>query len=150
MDIEIGSVLTGKVTGITKFGAFVAVAPGKSGLVHISEISNTYVSEVSEHLTVGQEVSVKVIGTDNGKLNLSIKATLPPPERPAERPQRPAYTQRAPSRESVRSAAPRVNQDEPAKATFEDKLKRFMQDSDSKISGARGYDVKKTSRRKGK
>ena len=71
MDLEVGSILTGKVTGITKFGAFVTIAPGKSGLVHISEIANTYVNDIHEHLTDGQEVKVKVISIDpNGRINL--------------------------------------------------------------------------------
>ena len=58
MDLAVGNILTGKVTGITKFGAFVSLAPGKSGLVHISEIANTFVNDVSEFLSVGQDVTV--------------------------------------------------------------------------------------------
>lgn len=74
MQIEVGSILEGKVTGITKFGAFVDLPEGKSGMVHISEISNTYVENVSDFLTVGQEVKVKVITiNENGKIGLSIK-----------------------------------------------------------------------------
>ena len=64
MKIEKGEILQGKVTGIAKFGAFVEIAPGKSGLVYISEIANTFVKEVSDHLTVGQEVTVKVVSID--------------------------------------------------------------------------------------
>ena len=74
MQIEVGSILEGKVTGIMKFGAFVDLPDGKSGMVHISEISNTYVENVSDFLTVGQEVKVKVISiNENGKIGLSIK-----------------------------------------------------------------------------
>ncbi len=143
-----GSVQTGKVTGITKFGAFVSLAQGKSGLVHISEIANSYVNDIHEHLTEGQEVTVKVIGVDsNGRINLSIKAALPPPVRPpmasapARRPSSPTPRGFAPVQ---RSAAPPA-----VEPSFEDKLKRFMQDSDSKISGIRQYADKKGSRRKG-
>ena len=79
MGFEVGSVLEGKVTGITKFGAFVNIGEGKSGLVHISEIANTFVREVREHLTEGQEVKVKIIGIDeSGRINLSIKKALAP------------------------------------------------------------------------
>ncbi|MDR2502679.1 MAG: S1 RNA-binding domain-containing protein [Oscillospiraceae bacterium] len=151
MEIELGSVLTGKVTGITKFGAFVSVAPGKSGLVHISEIANTYVSDVAQFLTVGQEVSVKVIGLENGKLNLSIKAALPPSSA-TERSARPQFTRREGGARQNDPAPPRpqyVNAAEPS-ATFEDKLRRFMQDSDSKISGTRAYDRKVPRGRRGK
>ena len=82
MEFGVGSIVDGKVTGITKFGAFVALPEGKSGLVHISEIAYSYVNEVSEHLKEGQEVKVKVIGIDQAnRINLSIKQVSPPPQR---------------------------------------------------------------------
>ena len=84
MEFGVGSVLEGKVTGITKFGAFVSLPEGKSGLVHISEIAYSYVNDVKDHLKEGQEVKVKVIGIDeNGRINLSIKKAMDPPPRPA-------------------------------------------------------------------
>ena len=83
-EIEVGAILEGKVTGITKFGAFVSLPGGKSGLVHISEIAYSYVNDVSDHLSEGQDVKVKVISIDeNNRINLSIKRALPPPPRPA-------------------------------------------------------------------
>jgi len=133
MDFEVGAILTGKITGITKFGAFVTIAPGKSGLVHISEIASTYVSDVREHLTEGQEVTVRVIGVDqSGRMNLSIKSAIPVQETAPRRPPQP-------KQQAVVS--------EP---TFEDKLKRFMQDSDSKMSGIKQYSDKKGARRRGR
>ena len=82
MEFGVGSVLEGKVTGITKFGAFVSLPEGKSGLVHISEIAYSYVNDVKDHLKEGQEVKVKVIGIDeNGRINLSIKKAMDPPPR---------------------------------------------------------------------
>lgn len=63
MGLEVDSILEGKVTGITKFGAFISLPEGKSGLVHISEIANSYVTDVNEHLQLGQVVKVKVINT---------------------------------------------------------------------------------------
>ena len=82
MDLVVGAVFEGKVTGITKFGAFVALeGTGKSGLVHISEVANTYVSDIRQHLTEGQDVKVMVIGNENGKLNLSIKRLEAKPQR---------------------------------------------------------------------
>jgi len=133
MDFEVGVILAGKVTGLTKFGAFVTVAPGKSGLVHISEISNTYVSDVKAHLTEGQEVTVKIIGVDqSGRLNLSIKAAAARlPEEPRRQPQHRSH-------------------EAPQEPSFEDKLKRFMQDSDSKMSGLKQYSDKKGARRRGR
>ena len=134
MDLEVGAVVAGKITGITKFGAFVTIAPGKSGLVHISEITSTYVNDIREHLTEGQEVMVKITGIDNsGRMNLSMKAAVATPQ--VSEPRRQAQH---------RSPAPAV---EPS---FEDKLKRFMQDSDSKISGMKQYSDKKGARRRGR
>ena len=80
MELGVGSILEGKVTGITKFGAFVSLGENKSGLVHISEIANTYVNDIHEHLQEGQAVKVKVLAIDeNGRINLSIKRALPSP-----------------------------------------------------------------------
>ncbi|WP_243387660.1 S1 domain-containing post-transcriptional regulator GSP13 [Bacillus kexueae] len=79
---EIGSVLTGKVTGIQPYGAFVALNEETQGLVHISEITHGYVKDIQEHLEVGQEVNVKVLSVDeeNGKISLSIRQTEPAPK----------------------------------------------------------------------
>ena len=84
MSVEVGQVCKGKVTGIQSFGAFVALEgeAGTQGLVHISEVSNTYVKDINEFLTVGQEVEVKVIKLDEAskKISLSIRALMPNPE----------------------------------------------------------------------
>lgn len=127
--LEVGSIYEGKVTGITKFGAFVSLPGNKSGLVHISEIAYTYVNDVKDHLQEGQEVKVKVIGIDDsGRINLSIKKAQDPPPRPEGAP-----------RQGSRDRGPRPvgftgpkKQAEPT--TFEDKLKQFMASSDSKLS----------------
>ena len=147
MEFGVGSILEGKVTGLTKFGAFVSLPEGKSGLVHISEIAYSYVNDVKDYLKEGQEVKVKVIGIDeNGRINLSIKKAMDPPPRPAGqgRPMggaRPAGGGR-PGGFSRGPAAPR----EPA--NFEDKLKQFMQASDSKLSELH-YTEKRSSNRRG-
>ena len=85
MEPQVGSILEGKVTSITKFGAFVALEGGRSGLVHISEIANTFVNDVHDFVEEGQTVKVLVLSTDNGKINLSMKKAQPQ-ERPAPRP----------------------------------------------------------------
>ena len=73
MSIEVGNKLKGKITGIKKFGAFVELPEGKSGLVHISEVADNYVENVEDHLSVGDEVEVKVLSiADDGKISLSI------------------------------------------------------------------------------
>ena len=99
MELEIGAIYEGKVTGITKFGAFVQLPGGKSGMVHISEIANSYVDDIGKFLKDGQQVQVKLIGIDQAnRINLSIKKALPQeeqaqqarPARPQQRPFRPA------------------------------------------------------------
>ena len=83
MQVEIGEILEGKVTGITKFGAFVELEEGKTGMVHISEVSNSYVEDINQFLKEGDVVKVKVINIgEDGKISLSIKKTQPKPERP--------------------------------------------------------------------
>ena len=74
MSIEVGTILPGKVTGITNFGAFVDLGNRKTGLVHISEVSNSYIKDIKDVLTVGDEVQVKVMEiSGDGKVSLSIR-----------------------------------------------------------------------------
>ncbi|WP_096190008.1 S1 domain-containing post-transcriptional regulator GSP13 [Evansella halocellulosilytica] len=79
---EVGSIVEGKVTGIKPFGAFVALDDQKQGLVHISHIAHGYVKDINEHLSVGDEVKVKILSVDeeSGKISLSIRETQPKPE----------------------------------------------------------------------
>ena len=125
MQVEVGAVVEGTVTGITKFGAFVSLPDGRSGLVHISEIANTYVNDVNEFLKLGDKVKVRVLAvTPDGKINLSIKKAEPAPERPNNRPMG-------------------------GDAAFEDRLKQFMQESDSRMAGNRLYSDRTRGRRRG-
>lgn len=82
MEFTVGALLEGKVKSITKFGAFITLPENRTGMVHISEVANTYVSDIHDHLTEGQDVKVKVIGIDPaGKISLSIKRTQEPERR---------------------------------------------------------------------
>lgn len=138
MELEVGSVVEGKVSGITKFGAFVALPEGKSGLVHISEVANAFVSDVGEHVQMGQTVKVKVLSiSPEGKINLSIRRAVENP--PAERV--PAFRKSAaPRREAApRPAQPAAADPPTADQAFEDRLKKFMQESDSRIADNRIY-----------
>ncbi len=122
MNVELGQIVKGTVTGITKFGAFVKLETGKSGMVHISEISTNYISEIKDHLSEGQEVKVKVISIDEkGRISLSIKKALDNP---------------AP----VKTSAPPPPQPQAPRKTvsFEDMLQKFKQDSDEKFSDVKG------------
>lgn len=142
MEFGVGSIVEGKVSGITKFGAFVTLPEGRSGLVHISEIAYSYVNDVHDHLSEGDQVKVKVIGIDDaGRINLSIKKATEPPPRPASRP---APRQQFSGRE--RGFSPAATK-EPA--TFEDRLKQFMAASDSKLSDLRSAE-RRSSRRGGR
>ncbi|MBR4991510.1 MAG: S1 RNA-binding domain-containing protein, partial [Clostridia bacterium] len=112
MELEIGSIYEGKVTGITKFGAFVLLPMGKSGMVHISEVANTFVDDINNYLKEGQTVTVKLIAIDpQGRINLSIKKALPQPEQ-SQRPQRPAGPRPAP-RPQQAAPAPRAKSQPP-------------------------------------
>ena len=83
MELAVGTIISGKVTAITKFGAFVSLPGGKSGLVHISEVAAAFVSDVHDYLTEGQEVTVKILSVSpEGKINLTIKQAQPQKERP--------------------------------------------------------------------
>lgn len=144
MELAVGQVLEGTVTGITKFGAFVSLEGGKSGLVHISEIANTFVNDVHDHVQIGQKVKVKVLSLgDAGKINLSIKRAVEAPRQnpPARRPNPGYQSAPRPAQQSTPAqgqvAAPTGNQE------FEDRLKRFMQESDSRIADNRMYSERK-------
>ena len=135
MAIEIGSILEGKVTGIMNFGAFVSLPGGKSGLVHISEIANSFVKDVHDHLQVGQTVKVKVLDiNEQGKINLSIKRAQDELQKEPEK--KPAATPAAvpvkPRMADFGELAPPT-----ADLSFEEKLKKFMQASDSKNADKR-------------
>ena len=145
MELAVGQVLEGTVTGITKFGAFVSLEGGRSGLVHISEVANTFVNDVHDHVQIGQKVKVKVLSLgEAGKINLSIKRAVEAPRQnqPPRRPNPNSYQGAPrPAQQSVPAqgqvAAPTGNQD------FEDRLKRFMQESDSRIADNRMYSERK-------
>jgi len=143
--IQVGAVLEGKVTSIMKFGAFVELDNRRSGLVHISEISNTYVNDVRDFLQEGQTVKVLVLSTENGKINLSIKKALPRNDRPHSpqgsdrpRPAQPRYV-----RAQGETLPPSGDQ------AFEDKLKRFLTSSEGKMADLnRSVDGKRGGRRR--
>ena len=159
MELTVGTILEGKVKSITNFGAFIALPENKTGMVHISEVANAYVSDIRAHLTEGQEVKVVVIGNENGKINLSIKRLEPKPQR-----------ENAPARQGgfrpAQGNAPRregnsyQNQNRPQHAAptpppapktadqlFEEKLKAFMSESDNKLSSIRADHRTKSRRR---
>lgn len=125
MSIELGSKLEGKVTGITHFGAFVLLPGGETGLVHISEIADSYVRDINEHLKVNDPVTVKVINLDNNKIGLSIRQASdnPAPHRPRAR------FNNGPTRQSL-----------------EDKINRFMKDSDDRLQALRRSESKRGGR----
>ena len=168
MELTIGTVLEGKIKSITNFGAFVALPENKTGMVHISEVANAYVSDIRAHLTEGQDVKVVVIGNENGKINLSIKRLEPKPQREnaprrennnnfhrennnfrrdnnSNAPRREnagSFNQSRPQKPAVQPAAPKT-----ADQLFEEKLKAFMSESDTKLSSIRADHRTKSRRR---
>ena len=139
MSIEVGGVVDGTVTGITNFGAFVDLADGKVGLVHISEVADVYVNDIKDFLKVGQKVKVKILNVgDKGKIGLSIKR-LQPKKTEAMDGGNTQSISRAPRRPAgndfrAKSAAGRF----PAgPVSFEDKLSKFLKDSDERLTDLR-------------
>ncbi|MCK9223000.1 MAG: S1 RNA-binding domain-containing protein [Limnochordia bacterium] len=106
MAIEVGSVVEGKVTGITNFGAFVELGNGKTGLIHISEVADAYVKDIKDFLQEEQVVKVKVINVENGKIGLSLRRVEETPRRHSRQDQK----------------------------VFEDRLSKFLKDSDKRQS----------------
>ena len=143
MELTVGAILEGKVKSITNFGAFISLPEGKTGLVHISEVANAYVSDVRQHLTEGQDVKVLVLSIDGVKVNLSIKRLEEKPQR-EDRPARPATARpSAPRNAPTPPPAPKT-----ADQLFEEKLKAFMSESDSKLSSVRQYSDHRTKSRR--
>jgi len=137
-----GTIVEGTVKTITGFGAFVLLPDGQTGLVHISEVAPTFVTDIRQHLTEGQTVKVKVLSQgEGGKISLSARQANADPARRADggteqrRPERPA----AGGRPAPRRAEPE---------SFEEKLKQFMADSNSKISGSGQYEHRTRSRKR--
>ena len=156
MELTVGAVLEGKVKTITNFGAFVTLGDNKTGMVHISEVAGCYVSDIRQHLTEGQDVKVMVIGTDNGKINLSIKRLEAKPQRENAPRQGGNFRNNAPRRENAAPAQARPARSAPtpppapktADQLFEERLKQFMSESDSKISSIRQFSVHRTKSRR--
>ncbi|TDL60972.1 S1 domain-containing RNA-binding protein [Neobacillus sp. YX16] len=133
MSIEVGSKVQGKVTGITNFGAFVELPGGTTGLVHISEVADSYVKDVNDHLKVGDQVEVKVISEKDGKTALSIKKAIDKPEGQtssySQRPQR----QGRDNRQSKDFRSKGGGNFKP-KENFEDKMAKFLKASEENLS----------------
>lgn len=143
MDLTVGAVLEGKVKTITNFGAFIALPENMTGMVHISEVANTYVSDIRQHLTEGQDVRVMVVGNEDGKLKLSIKRLQPREPRQNTAPRRDDRPRQSRPAAPATPPAPKT-----ADQIFEEKLKKFMAESDSNISCLRQYDQPRPRRRR--
>jgi S1 RNA binding domain protein len=153
MQSLIGEIYEGKVTGLTSFGAFVRMSNGESGIVHISEVAATYVKDITEFLSEGQEVKVKVLSiNENNKISLSIKQTLPQPEKAHEAPKREprqSNYQRNNSQRSFSQQPQKPQQSAAAPMSFEDMMAKFKQESDEKISVLKKSGDFKTGTRRG-
>ncbi len=134
MQLTVGEILEGKITGITNFGIFADLGSGKSGMVHISEVSRTYVNDINELFKVGDTVKVKVMNiTEDGKISLSIKRALEPEKtEAAPRRQRPERRVNDAPKTVDKSYTWAPKKAEPT--SFEEMMNRFKQTSDEKFS----------------
>ena len=155
MNLEVGSVLEGRITGITKFGAFVALGEGKSGMIHISEITHTFVKDIRDYLSDNQNVKVKIINIEkDGKISLSMKKVpqsdddtqgIQPKNEAADGNARPMQRRQSrPRQNTPRNNTPTQIDFEPLRKdqenlTFEEKLSRFKQDSDEEMHDLKKY-----------
>ncbi len=126
MPVSVGEVVDGTVTGITNFGAFIQLPEGKSGLVHISEISHDYVEKVGDYLKKDQKVKVKVLSIKDGKISLSIRQAKPKTNKPVE----------------IEWNKP---DDKQKFMSFEDKMNKFLKDSNEKMDQLKTRDNRKSS-----
>ena len=127
MQLEVGMVLEGKVTGITKFGAFVELPGGRTGMVHISEVASTFVKEIRDYVTENQTIKVKILNiNEDGKISLSMKRAVDPPPRTGNS----APRQQRPGRPGNYEWQSRRNEG----GSFEEMMSRFKQTSDEKMS----------------
>lgn len=169
MQLEVGAILEGKVTGILKFGAFVDLGNGKSGMVHISEIASSYVNDIHEHVTEGQTVKVKIINiAEDGKISLSMKKAeerpqpkkefrgpkpeFQPKDKDSEPPRPVHHAPKKPVKKESVSIEDLEYAYEPKStvtdAGFEDMLSKFKMSSEDRMSGLKNMDVRKRGRRK--
>lgn len=144
MQLKEGAIVEGKVTGITKYGAFVKIDDNINGMIHISEISSNFVKDISEHLELEQTVRAVVVGLNDGKLSLSIKKLQQlESEKNADKQEK-----RENHRTGNQGAKSPEEYSKPDKASknagnFEDMMSKFKQDSDEKISGLKNFEPKK-------
>ena len=130
MQLEVGKIVEGKITGITKFGAFVDLGEGRTGMVHISEIASSYVKEITDFVKENDVVKVVIISIgEDGKVALSMKRAQPKP--PPQAPRAPRQ-----DRGAVGEWSPKRQQGE---LSFEEMMNKFKQSSDEKMS-----DLKRT------
>ncbi|OJF95480.1 S1 domain-containing RNA-binding protein [Alkalibacterium sp. 20] len=129
MSIEVGSKVEGKVTGIANFGAFIDLGNNKTGLVHISEVSDSYVENINEELEVGQTITVKVLTiADDGKIGLSIRKATDKPAVEAK----PKTTSRPrPSSSNKRPVA--------KKEDFDSLMSSFLKDSEDRLTSLKRH-----------
>jgi len=139
--ITVGSIVEGKVTRITDFGAIVSLGNGKQGLVHISQIANTFVQNINDHVKVNDTVKVKVmsIDTEKNRISLSIRAALPKPEHESHNSGQKPGSQFRGHDNNNRSSFDRSSDQQGAKAPklddFEEKMKEFLKQSNEKMAG---------------
>ncbi len=143
MSIEVGSVVEGVVTGISNFGAFVELPEGKTGLIHISEVADVYVKDVHDFLSEKDKVKVKVVSIDDrGKIGLSIKQVQEKKPEEAARPAAGGSSFRAQggpprSPQGFHRQGGRFGGGARTSASFEDKLSKFLKDSDERLTDLR-------------
>ena len=129
MSLEVGNKVEGKITGLAKFGAFIDLGGNKTGLVHISEVSDKFVEDINEELKVGQIVTVEVLSIgDDGKIALSMRDKAKEAELKKEEQQK-----RAPVKRQTNNSQVRKNHSR----DFDSLMDHFLKDSETRLSSIR-------------
>lgn len=139
MAVEVGAKVSGKVTGITNFGAFVDLGEGKTGLVHISEISDAYVKDIHDVLSVGDTVTVKVMTIKDGKIGLSIRKAEDHPQTSENRNSHPAEHQHTskPHRAFNGNHGGNRGREQAPKSDFDEMMSGYLKESEDRLSSLR-------------
>lgn len=139
MALEVGEIVEGKVTGLTKFGAFVSLPDNKVGMVHISEVSTTFVKDIADFLEKGQNVKVQILKIDeNDKISLSMKRV--PENAEAVKKADNGNERNGEGRKERKRSTPNVWQGQKSKyadredLSFEEMMSQFKQQSDDKLT----------------
>ncbi|MDR1260156.1 MAG: S1 RNA-binding domain-containing protein [Oscillospiraceae bacterium] len=140
--MSIPEILEGKVTKIMPYGAFIKLADGRFGMVHISEISQNYVREINDYLKIGDQVKVIVLPSTQNELNFSIKRAIPGAPQDSQ-----PHKKRTSTNRTTNISDGKQKRSCSTHPSFEDMMSKFKQVSDEKLSLLKTQNNRRSNRR---